>query len=44
MVQYNEQTLNKPRPNRLSLNLKIQSMDWFLYDNGFRNERVKYFK
>ena len=26
---------------QISLNLKRKSMDWFLYDNGLRHERVK---
>ena len=37
-------TLSRRRPlsyRNQSLNLRSKSMDWFLYDNGLRLERVK---
>ena len=40
---YNDLTLSWWRPlsyRNQSINLQSKSVDWFLYDNGFRHERV----
>ena len=31
------------KASSLSFDLQSKSMDWFLYDNGLRHERVKLF-
>ena len=43
---YNHLTLSWQRPlwyRNQSIDLPSKSMDWFLYDNGLRHERVKFY-